>query len=288
MRTFTWLLLVTTVASASVRQNQNPSSADAAIRAASQAWADAWERGDVDALMNLFEEDAIYAANTGEVLRGREGIGQGVRGWMAARPPKASLGLDVQTVRVQFHGDTADTVSRFVMRLLPAGCSIQSGHGLSVWRRQPDGRWLIATHLVNRAPQPLADACPQPAALMPAAETLAALRSHPRYDGEPVVLVNLLDFVTAEARSRYFAEYAAQALRLVGAHGGSVLWSGPVDQHLVGTAGGEWDYLVLVRWPSRAAFVRMLESDDYRALHRIRQETLRSTAILVASDPARR
>ena len=288
MRMFTWLLLVTTVACASVRQNQNRSTADAAIRAASQAWANAWERGDVDALVNLFEEDAIYVANTGEVLRGREDIGQGVRGWIAARPPKASLGLDVQAVRFQFHGDTADTVSRFVMRLLPAGCSIQSGHALSVWRRQPDGRWLIATHLVNRDPQGPADACPQPAALMPAAETLAAFRNHPRYLDEPLVLLNLLDFVSAEAQSRYFGEYAAPALRLVGAHGGSVLWGGRVDQHFVGTAGEEWDYLVLVRWPSRAAFVRMLESDDYRALHRVRQETLRSTAILVASDPARR
>lgn len=267
------------------RQNGGDSSAaESAIQAATQAWILAWEQGDVETLSNLYEQDAMYAANTGEVLKGRDGIREGVSAWVAGRPADIDLELEVQPVRFVFRDDDAHTVSRFVVRAMPAGCSLQAGHALVTWHRQSDGAWLIETELVNRDPQPPADACARKASIVPDDQSLSTLRSHPAYANRAVVFVNLLDFASDEARARYLNDYAGPALELVSAHGGSLLWAGPIDQQLVGEAGGEWDYAAFVRWPSRAAFIAMIESDDYRTLHDVRQETLRSTAIMVASD----
>ena len=264
-------------------QHDDASSAEAAIRAATESWLSAYGRGDADALANLYEQDAIYAANTGEVLRGRDGIRERIRGWIAQRPAGVELELEEQPVRFAFSGTNAHTVSRFVIRAMPVGCSIQAGHALAVWQPQPDGSWLITSQLVNRDPEPPADACPRQASIVPDDEGLNTLRSHPGYADQPVVFLNFLDFESSDAQARYFEEYAAPALELVAEHGGGLLWAGSIDQHFVGDAGGEWDYAAFVRWPSRAAFVSMIESEEYRALHRVRQETLRSTAIMAAS-----
>ena len=264
-------------------QDDDASSAEAAIRTATESWLSAYGRGDADALANLYEQDAIYAANTGEVLRGRDGIREGIRGWIAQRSAGVELKLQEQPVQFAFSGNNAHTVSRFVIRAMPAGCSIQAGHALAVWRPQPDGSWLITSQLVNRDPEPLEDACPRQATIVPDDEGLNTLRSHPGYEDQPVVFLNFLDFESSEAQARYFEEYAAPALNLVAEHGGGLLWAGSIDQHFVGDAGGGWDYAAFVRWPSRAAFVSMIESEEYRALHRVRQETLRSTAIMVAA-----
>lgn len=50
------------------------------------AWVAAYERGDARAVADLFTKDGIYAANTGELLRGREEIRQAVDRWIARRP----------------------------------------------------------------------------------------------------------------------------------------------------------------------------------------------------------
>ena len=162
---FACLILFAATGCSPPPQNQDDfSTAETAIQAATEAWLSAYEQGDADALANLFEEDGMYAANTGEVLRGRDGIREGARVWMTQRPAGVELDLQAETVRFQFDGNSAHSVSRFVIRALPRGCALQAGHGLTVWRPHGDGDWLIATHLVNRDPQPPPDACPPPTA----------------------------------------------------------------------------------------------------------------------------
>ncbi len=50
-----------------------------------EAWFDAYERGDPDTLAGFFAEDGIYAANTGQMLRCRAGIREGVSAWVALK-----------------------------------------------------------------------------------------------------------------------------------------------------------------------------------------------------------
>jgi uncharacterized protein (TIGR02246 family) len=145
-------------------------SAEAAadIAALSAAWLAAYERQDAAGVTDLFTEDGIYAANTGELLRGRSGIRDGVRGWFALQPQMfASLGLaeearialEQDLVRFRVIGDAAYTLSRFIMRAEPSGCELSAGHGLAVWRRQAGDAWRIESQTVNRDREPPENAC---------------------------------------------------------------------------------------------------------------------------------
>src|SRR5712692_7462411 len=78
----------------------------------------------------------------------------------------------------------------------------------------------------------------------------ADLRRFGEGGGGPLVLVQLLRFAEG-GRDRYL-EYSAAAQRIltrVGAHG---LYGGECTEQLLAT-GGNWDAVVLVRYPSRAA-----------------------------------
>lgn len=135
------------------------------IEDAFDRWIAAYETGDPDGVANLFTEDAIYAANTGEVLKGREQIRAGVAGWMQGssrvgqQRRKAKLDVQRQTLRLVQHGSFAHDLARFTITMNPPGCLIDAGHALAVWERQDDGRWLIDALTVNQDKQHPENAC---------------------------------------------------------------------------------------------------------------------------------
>lgn len=121
------------------------------------------------------------------------------------------------------------------------------------------------------------------ASLGPLAREVRLLRQHPRFATQPFVMMNLLKFRSEAARDLYFREYAAPALELIGAGGGELVWSGAVEQAFIGGT-EQWDYLVLVRWPSRKAFLDMLESPAYARLTEPRERGLAATTMLVVAE----
>ncbi len=58
-------------------------------------------------------------------------------------------------------------------------------------------------------------------------------------------------------------------LPLIDKHGGTYICGGPVEGAVIGA--GDWDFIALVRYPTRRAFAEMILSDDYAlaAPHRI-------------------
>ena len=136
------------------------------IKQATDRWIAAYEGGDPDAVASLFTEEAIYAANTGEVLRGREAIRAGVAGWMQGssrvgqQRRQARLDLQRQTLRLVQQGPLAHDTARFAIAVNPPGCVISAGHSLAVWEKQRDGRWLIDALTVNEDKQQPENACP--------------------------------------------------------------------------------------------------------------------------------
>jgi uncharacterized protein (TIGR02246 family) len=139
-----------------------------AVAAVWEAWMAAYERGDAAALAALFTEDGIYAANTGELLRGRAGIREGVQGWIERRPqvlgslqlaPDTRQHVVVDLLRFRTAGDAAYGLSRFNIQAEPSRCLVDAGHLLAVWRRQEDGEWRVESLVVNQLREPPENAC---------------------------------------------------------------------------------------------------------------------------------
>ena len=91
--------------------------------------------------------------------------------------------------------------------------------------------------------------------------------------GGPVVMLNLLRF--AEGGRESYAQYA-QALSetFLARYGGEVLYAGDGGTPLVAEQGQDWDAVLLVRYPSREAFSRMVADPEYQQVTRLRTQAL--------------
>jgi len=101
---------------------------------------------------------------------------------------------------------------------------------------------------------------------------------------EPVVIVNLLQFVDAQHEERYRAEYVRPAATITQALGGRVVWTARADQILRGRALDAWSSMELVGYPSRAAFIELVTSSDYRALLRARTQAVERSAMFAGTS----
>ena len=100
-------------------------------------------------------------------------------------------------------------------------------------------------------------------------------------DPGPFVMLNLLKFKGKEGLDSY-AAYAREATRILGEIGAQVLYLGKAGEMLQG--GERWDALLLVRYPSRKAFLEMISRPDYQAAHAHR-ETALERAVLYVTTP---
>ncbi len=114
----------------------------------------------------------------------------------------------------------------------------------------------------------------------PAAADLEAFRKGD--DGRPFVLVQLLRF-TAGGRDKYL-QYSATAQPILRALGAQVLYAGQCVKPLVGGEGQAWDAVVVVRYPSRSAYVQMLGDPGFRAIADLRRAALREAVYLPMDD----
>ena len=100
-------------------------------------------------------------------------------------------------------------------------------------------------------------------------------------DAGPVVMVNLLRLRDRAAYKRY----SELAMPLIKARGGTVLWAGDGEAVAFGDADAErWDYVVLVRYPSRAAFLDMMGSSEYAAANVHREQAVAKHVILATAE----
>ena len=101
-------------------------------------------------------------------------------------------------------------------------------------------------------------------------------------DGGPVVMLNLLRFAPG-GRARY-AEYLRATAPFLAKVGGELVYAGDGATALVAEAGQAWDAVLLVRYPSRAAFAAMVADPDYQRVTHLRSEAL-AEAVLQATIP---
>ena len=87
----------------------------------------------------------------------------------------------------------------------------------------------------------------------------------------PVVMLNMLAFKPDGGRERY-EEYGAAVAPLLEKVGGRIVFLGEPAPPLLGE--GSWDLVVLVEYPTRAAFQEMIGSPEYQAIAHLRTEAL--------------
>jgi uncharacterized protein (DUF1330 family) len=121
---------------------------------------------------------------------------------------------------------------------------------------------------------------PLGSAITPNLDQFQALVAAP--DEGAVVMLNLLKF--KEGGADTYLRYGDAAIGMVEDRGGRVLWSGRAEQVLIGDPAADWDVVVLVEYPSRAAFVEMVSSPEYLEAHADREAGLERT-IVVACSP---
>lgn len=117
-------------------------------------------------------------------------------------------------------------------------------------------------------------------ALEPTPEQFEALAARP--PDEPVVMVNLLKFRDGGERDyRRYMQAAGPHLQRVG---GTVRYAGAAPDQVVGD--GErpwWDAILIVEYPSPAAFTAMVTDEEYLKIHQHRVDALERGDLIATS-----
>jgi len=101
--------------------------------------------------------------------------------------------------------------------------------------------------------------------------------------GGPVVMLNLLRF--AEGGVASYEEYARRLREtFLPRYGAEVLYAGSGSTALAAEDGQSWDAVVLVRYPDRATFARMVADPEYQQVTHLRTLAL-TEAVLQATIP---
>jgi uncharacterized protein (DUF1330 family) len=121
--------------------------------------------------------------------------------------------------------------------------------------------------------------------ITPNRDQFAAMASAAASDDGPVVMLNLLKFKDVAtgggSGAASYNRYGDSVSRMVEERGGRVLWSGRVDQVLIGDeAANGWDAIALVRYPSRQAFLDMVSDETYLKSHEHREGGLADTVLI--------
>jgi uncharacterized protein (DUF1330 family) len=109
-------------------------------------------------------------------------------------------------------------------------------------------------------------------------------------DRGPVVMVNLVRFRKRAADGNgtgwdAYLRYSEAAMPLIKARGGTVLWAGKAEGVAYGNGGANrWDYVVLVRYPSRGAFLDMMTSPDYAKANVHRENAVDDHVIIASTE----
>ncbi|MEV5641602.1 DUF1330 domain-containing protein [Streptomyces flaveolus] len=117
-------------------------------------------------------------------------------------------------------------------------------------------------------------------AVDPTGAALAGLSAHTP-DG-PFVMLNLLRFAPGGRAS--YAEYSRRTAEFLHRYGGELLYAGDGGTPLVAEDGQAWDAVLLVRYPSREAFGRMVADPGYQEVTALRSGAL-AEAVLQPTVP---
>ncbi|MFL5243136.1 MAG: SgcJ/EcaC family oxidoreductase [Gemmataceae bacterium] len=121
-----------------------------AIREVHATWIDAVNAGDLVRLLRLMADDVVFL-NPGQAPVGRDGFSPN----FSAAHQQARINCISELEDVAVVGEVAYTLSRDSLSVTPraGGEAMQlAGHRITVYRKQPDGRWLLARDAQTLSP----------------------------------------------------------------------------------------------------------------------------------------
>jgi uncharacterized protein (DUF1330 family) len=113
-------------------------------------------------------------------------------------------------------------------------------------------------------------------------------------DDGPVTMLNLMRFRERSLDGNgsgwdAYLRYSALTIKLIKARGGTIIWTGNAEAVALGEADRHrWDYVALVRYPSRAAFLDMMTSPEYAAANVERENGCADHAIIAVNETYRK
>ena len=113
-----------------------------AIHEVHATWIDAVNAGDLVRLLSLMADDAVFL-NPGRAPFGRDGFPAG----FSAAHQQSRIRCISELEEVVVVADVAYTLCRDSLSVTPragADATELAGHRITIYRRQPDGRWLLA------------------------------------------------------------------------------------------------------------------------------------------------
>ena len=119
-----------------------------------------------------------------------------------------------------------------------------------------------------------------------------ALKALP--DDAPVVMLNLMRFRESSLDGNgsgwdAYLRYSTLTIKLIKAQGGTIIWTGDAEAVALGVPDQHrWDYVALVRYPSRAAFLTMMTSPDYAKANVERDNGCADHAIVATRETYRK
>jgi uncharacterized protein (TIGR02246 family) len=119
-----------------------------AIRELVDTWAQATEADDIDTVLGLMADDVVFLTPGGEPF-GKEALEK------AARERDAKVQSVIEVEELEVTGNQAWMRNHLQVTMTPpAGTATRrSGHALTILRKRPDGRWVIARD-ANLLPPP--------------------------------------------------------------------------------------------------------------------------------------
>lgn len=107
---------------------------------------------------------------------------------------------------------------------------------------------------------------------------------------EPIIMLNLMKFRAESLDGEgsgwdAYVRYSRMTNKLIKERAGRIVWAGEVGGIPFGPeAHGDWDYTALVTYPNPAAFLDMMESDEYAAANVHRDNGCASHLILAVNE----
>ena len=114
-----------------------------AIREVIRRWHDRTAAGDVDGVLELIAEDAVFLTPGHPPMEGRPRFETGLRKVLATHRIESTGNIREVVVA----GDLAYCVTALTVRMTPQSggeAHVRSGYAMSIFRRRPDGTWQLS------------------------------------------------------------------------------------------------------------------------------------------------